>query len=81
MVDEYKVRQLAEEITVGKSGQGSALFHVLFNPPCVLHMNMRISLKILSVLMHIGLESALAGDMDNVLFPEHEKSKPTPKKR
>ncbi len=70
MVDENKVRQLAEEIEVGKVGHGSALFHVLFNPPCILHMHMRISIKIITVLFRMGLENALAGGLDHLLFAE-----------
>ena len=57
------------------------MFHVLFNPPCVLHMHMRISIKILSVLFRIGLDNALSGDLDTVLFPVCDKKKPSQKQR
>ncbi len=79
MVDKNKVRQLAEEIEIGKVGQGSALFHVLFNPPCILHMHMRISIKIITVLLRMNLENALAGDLDHLLFAECNRKKTFPK--
>ena len=73
MMDEHKVRLLAQEIEAEKSGQGFALFQVLFNPPCVLHMNMRISIKIITVLLRKGLENALSGSLDGILFPNKDK--------
>ena len=81
MIDEQKVKLLAEEIEAGKSGQGSALFQVLFNPPCVLHMHMRIAIKIVTVLIRKGLEYAFAGALDSALFDPTDVSKPSEKQR
>jgi hypothetical protein len=81
MIDEHKVKLLAAEIEAGKSGQGTALFQVLFNPPCVLHMHMRIAIKIVTVLIRKGLENALAGDLDKVLFDPTDTLQPSAKQR
>jgi hypothetical protein len=68
MREEKKVRLLQEAICHGKKDGATALFTTLNNPPCILHMNNRIALKKLTVILKNGLSNALTGHLDGKLF-------------
>jgi hypothetical protein len=73
MIEERKFRELVEQIKYAKGngeGYSSLLFEVMQNVPCVLHMYMRIFLKLLGTLFQTGLSNALSGRLDNILFGE-----------
>jgi hypothetical protein len=57
---EYKVRRLLKDLQVSARPQ-SALFLVMQTIPCILHMEMRVGLKIFTMILIEGLAEAKAG--------------------
>jgi hypothetical protein len=69
MIEERKFRELAEQIEYGKgNGKIVALYDVMQNPPCILHLHMRISLKMITTIFNMGLKNVLEGKMNARLF-------------
>ena len=75
MVEEFKFIELRDQIEHGNRGRATALFTVLNNPPCILHMHNRIALKILTTILRHGLSNAMEGHTDDILFPMRDPDK------
>jgi hypothetical protein len=79
MVEEFQFLELKDEIEHGNRGRATALFTVLNNPPCILHMHNRIVLKILTTVLRHGLSNAMEGHTIDVLFPGRDPNDPNKK--
>jgi hypothetical protein len=76
MVEEFQYVELRDQIEHGNRGRATALFTVLNNPPCILHMHNRIVLKILTTVLRHGLSNAMQGHTIDVLFPGLDQNDP-----
>jgi hypothetical protein len=72
MVEEFKFIELRDQIEHGNRGRATALFTVLNNPPCILHMHNRIALKILTTILRHGLNNAMEGHTVDIIFPNRD---------
>jgi hypothetical protein len=79
MVEEFQFVELRDQIEHGNRGRATALFAVLNNPPCILHMHNRIALKILTTVLRHGLSNAMEGHTMDVLFPTWDPNDPNAK--
>jgi hypothetical protein len=69
---EYRYRQLKEGIARGEKMSNSACaFSILDAVPCVLHMENRVGLKMLTLLLSDGLSHAKSGQLYGAEFPNN----------
>lgn len=61
LVMEYKYRQLRDAVAHGRKSEAHAIVKLHETVPCILHMENRIGLKILTMLLIEGLQNALRG--------------------
>lgn len=61
MVMEWTYRQLQKAVAHGNTGKDEALFLLLDAVPCILHMENRVGLKIIKMLLVEGLGNAMEG--------------------
>ena len=62
LVQEWTYRQLQQAISHSNKGKDSALVLLLNAVPCILHLENRVGLKIMTVLLQEGLGNAVAGN-------------------
>jgi hypothetical protein len=70
LTKEHRLRELKVELKTNERHEG-ALFLLMSTIPCILHMEMRVGLKILSVLIMEGLSEAKAGRLYSELRSEN----------
>jgi hypothetical protein len=69
---EYRYRQLKEGIARGEKLSNSACaFSILDAVPCVLHMENRVGLKMMTLLLSDGLSHAKSGELYSQEFPNN----------
>jgi hypothetical protein len=60
LLDEYKIHAIRRDVTHGSPKEG-ALFVVMANPPCILHAENRVGLKLLTMLLLEGIANVVEG--------------------
>lgn len=75
MIGEFNYIQLQHDVYHGNAGRAAALWNALNNPPCILHMYMRVTIKILTTVLRAGLSNAMVGHLDEKLFGEETRLK------
>ena len=66
LIKEYALFEILDELRHGTINEATALYLVINALPCILHLENRVSLKILSRLLRIGMDHVKAnlGDVD-----------------
>ena len=66
LTKEYKLHKILDELRHGTINQATALYLVINALPCILHLENRVGLKILSRLLRIGMDHAKSNTVDDV---------------
>jgi hypothetical protein len=66
LIKEYTLREVQRELEHGTISKKTAMYLAINALPCILHLENRIGLKILTRLLRIGLGRAKAGLIDNL---------------
>ena len=75
MVQEYSLMKLQTAIKRGTVDREGAITLILNNPPCLLHLENRCGIKMITVLLQIGLANALTGKLESTSNINNQKSR------
>ena len=65
MIQEFALKKLQAAIKRGTIDREGAITLILNNPPCLLHLENRCEIKMVTVILQFGLANALGGKLDS----------------